>query len=68
MFDNWTTVYSTSRMYEAELVKGMLGENGIECVSMNKQDSVYLFGEIEIMVPTDQSFMAKQLILTFQNE
>ena len=68
MSDNWEVIYSTNQLYEAELVKTMLGDNEIECVIMNKQDSAYRFGEIEVFVPTEGVLKAKQLILEFKGE
>ncbi|PKP48702.1 MAG: hypothetical protein CVT94_07475 [Bacteroidetes bacterium HGW-Bacteroidetes-11] len=60
--DGWTCVYTTSFLHEAELVKGMLEENQITAFLINKQDSVYLFGDIEVHVSTDNAFTATQLI------
>lgn len=60
--DGWTCVYITSFLHEAELVRGMLEENQITAFLINKQDSVYLFGDIEVHVPTDNAFTATQLI------
>ncbi len=68
MFDNWVVIYSTSRLYEAEIIKSMMADQNIECVVMNKQDSTYLFGDIEIYVPTNEALKAKQLILDFKSE
>ncbi len=68
MATDWVSVYSTPELYEAEIIKEILAENEIECVSMNKRDSAYLTGEIEIFVPTDQAFEARQLVIKFQNE
>jgi len=68
MFDNWEVVYSTNQLYEAELVKEIMADNNIECVIMNKQDSAYHLGEIEVCIPTDDAFKAKQLILEFKGE
>lgn len=68
MSENWETIYSTDQLYEAELVKDMMADNDIECVIMNKQDSTYRFGEIEICVPTEEVFKAKQLIIEFKGE
>ena len=67
-FDNWVPVFSSAQLYEAEMVRGMLADNDIECVIMNKQDSAYMFGEIDVYVPTDQAFSAKQLILELKGE
>lgn len=68
MPDNWEIVYSTNQLYDAEILKSILEDNGIECVIMNKQDSVYKFGEIEICVSTDNTFKAKHLIQEFKGE
>jgi hypothetical protein len=68
MSENWEAIYSTDRLYEAEMVKGMMADNDIECVIMNKQDSTYRFGEIEVCVPTEEVFKAKQLIIEFKSE
>lgn len=68
MSENWEAIYSTDQLYEAELVKDMMADNDVECVIMNKQDSTYRFGEIEICVPTEEVFKAKQLIIEFKGE
>jgi len=68
MFDNWIVIYSSTELYEAEMVRSMMAENEIECVIMNKKDSTYGFGEIEVYVPTDEAFKAKQLILELGSE
>ena len=68
MFDNWIVIYSSPQLYEAEMVRSILAENEIECVIMNKKDSNYGFGEIEVYVPTADAFKAKQLILGFKSE
>jgi hypothetical protein len=68
MFDNWIVIYSTAQLYEAEMVRSFMAENEIECVIMNKKDSTYGFGEIEVYVPTAEAFKAKQLILKFKGE
>ncbi len=68
MFDNWVAIYSTNQLYEAEMAKDMLADNNIECVIMNKQDSTYHFGEIEVLVPFADVLTAKQLILEFKGE
>lgn len=40
----------------------MLEENGIECIIVNKRDSSYLWGEVELYVPKEHVIMAKHLI------
>jgi len=68
MSENWVSIYSAVQMYEAELIKSILAEKNIECVIMNKQDSTYGIGDIEIYVLNANAFNAKQLILEFKGE
>ncbi len=50
--------------YKAELLKGLLNENEIEAVIINKKDSAYLFGELELYVHVDQVIKARHIIAT----
>jgi len=68
MSDNWEVIYTTNKLYEAEMFREVLADNGIECVLMNKQDSIYKFGDIEICVPYENVLAAKQLIIQFERE
>ncbi len=68
MEDNWAKVYTSSQLYEIELIKGLLNENNIESVTIDKQDSAYLFGVIELYVKVEHAFQAKQLIEQNQGE
>lgn len=63
MENDWTKIYSTSKSFQAEMIKGMLEENGIHSVVINKQDSSYLvFGESEVYVKRDDVVKAMNLI------
>jgi hypothetical protein len=60
---NWSLIYTTTNASEASILQGMLQQNNIEAMVMNKQDSSYLnFGEIEIYVPFHLKDIAKNLI------
>ena len=60
---DWFKLYTTRDYTEANIIKGMLEENNIEVVILNKLDSSYLsFGEIELYVPTHLKDIAKQLL------
>jgi hypothetical protein len=61
---NWVKIYSTSANYKAELLKGLLMENGINAIIVNKQDSSYLFGELELYVMPNDAIQAKHIITT----
>jgi hypothetical protein len=62
MENDWVKIYECGKQYEIEIISGMLEENEIESVIMNKQDSVYLFGEYELYVKRDEILKAKTLI------
>lgn len=68
MHNNWIKVASSKQAYQIELLKGMLEENNIIAVTVNKKDSSYLaFGEIELFVESKDVIQAKNLI-KIQNE
>ena len=50
-------------MFELEMMKGFLLENGIDAVVMNKQDSSYqVFGEGELLVKKEDVQRAEKLL------
>jgi hypothetical protein len=65
MDEEWVVIYSSQQLYEIELLSGFLLENDIESFVINKQDSSYLIGEIELHVPINSILKAKQLISNF---
>lgn len=62
MDKNWTKIFASNLEFKAMIIKGVLEDNDIECVTINKKDSAYLFGEVEVYVPTDQALLANQII------
>ncbi|MFA6151656.1 MAG: DUF2007 domain-containing protein [Chitinophagaceae bacterium] len=59
----WTSIFKTNKMFEAELMKNNLEHSGIPCAIINKQDRSYLaFGEIEVHVPEEQKEEAFNII------
>jgi hypothetical protein len=60
-------IYSSGQVYQAELVKQMLTDHNIVSFLVNKQDSAYKFGEIEVFVSRDDVIRAKMLIREFEN-
>jgi hypothetical protein len=49
---NWHSIFATQNIAEANIIKGMLEENNVPVMMVNKQDSSYLnFGDIELYVP-----------------
>lgn len=62
MENDWKKIKTYTNAIQAEIVKQMLEENGIPTVEMNKQDSSYLFGKIELYVSEGSIDLAETLI------
>jgi len=62
MGNDWVNIYDAGNIQEAEMIKGMLFEQGIECSIMNKRDSAYLMGNVELYVQQKDEISAKKLI------
>jgi len=41
MENNWVSIHTVVQEYQAEMIKGMLAENDIDCVIVNKKDSTF---------------------------
>ncbi|GGH10663.1 DUF2007 domain-containing protein [Sphingobacterium alkalisoli] len=62
MENDWTKIRTYNNAIESEIVKQMLEEHGLKAVLLNKQDSSYLFGRIELYVPQEEVQEAESLI------
>ena len=67
MDDNLVMVYTTNQLYHAELLKQFLFDSGIAAFSIDKRDSNYHFGNIEVYVNRDDVIKAKILIKKFES-
>ena len=67
MENNWSLIYTSNKLYEAEILKVFLDDNGIEVFVMNKQDSSYHIGDIEVYSRPEDVMKAKLLIEKFEN-
>jgi hypothetical protein len=65
MTNDRVAVYSTNKLFEAEMIKQYLSDNDIIAFVLNKMDSVYHFGDIEILVSKDDVIRSKKLIEDF---
>jgi hypothetical protein len=60
---NWVVLKSNCQAFELEMVKGLLLENRIDAVIMNKKDSSYqMFGESELMIKEEDLHKANELL------
>ncbi len=62
MEKGWERIYSTDKAHMVSIVRSMLKENDIESIEINKKDSSYAFGDIEIFVKEEDVIFAKILI------
>lgn len=68
MDKNWVKVYSHSDFLKAELIRQLLIENAIEAVMLNKKDSSYHFGEVQIWTAETDAEAAKAVITQHESE
>ena len=61
-------IHSVGQLYLAELIRQMLADNDIPAFIINKQDSAYKFGDIEIYTYRDGVIPAKKLIQEFESQ
>ena len=61
------SIYATGDPVSAEFVRQMLEENGIRALIMNKQDSFYRHGDIELYTHRDNVIRAKKLIQEYES-
>jgi hypothetical protein len=67
MEKDWVIVYTTNKSYQAELFREVLANHNIESFVINKQDSSYKFGNIEIYVMRNYFLKAKMLVKEFES-
>lgn len=58
----WQKVYTTHMMYRAEIVKAVLEDHHLKPVLVDKQDTSYHFGSIELYVAPDEVMSAMKII------
>ena len=62
MEKQWVKLFITANPMEAEITKQMLEEHGVPAVIMNKQDSSYRFGHVELYVHKSEEAFARGLM------
>ena len=62
MEKNWVKLKARSNPLELEITKQMLEEHDIPAVVLNKQDSSYKFGLLELYVHESQEAAARLLL------
>ena len=67
MEKDWVIVYTTNKLYQAELFREVLADHEIGSFVINKMDSSYRFGNIEVYVKIDNILKAKMLVKEFES-
>lgn len=62
MEKDWKKIYTGTNFYKVELIRQVLEDREISAVVMNKQDSSYKFGQIELYVHEHDVEGAKAII------
>ncbi|SEL49827.1 putative signal transducing protein [Parapedobacter koreensis] len=62
MEKHWTKLLVTTNTFQAEITKQMLEEHGVPAVVINKQDSSYRFGQVELYVHESKEAFARDLM------
>lgn len=68
MSSDWEKIYASTHLQQVEIRKALLAQNNIQGVIINKKDSLYNFGEIELFVNRSDVLKAIQIINKFSGE
>jgi len=68
MEKDWKQVFLSGELYQAEIAREVLENNGINSVVLNQKDSVYkTFGNIEVYVHQNDETKAIELLKELKN-
>ncbi|MFW5886889.1 MAG: putative signal transducing protein [Bacteroidota bacterium] len=65
--EGWKVVFSTDKIYNAEMAKSILQENGVEAAILNHKDSEFLIGDIEVFVEEKNETNALNILKDFKS-
>lgn len=68
MEDSWKKIYGTGNPVHIDILQNLLLEKDIKSVFINKKDSAYLFGEIELYVKQNDVLQARHIIEKFEKD
>lgn len=63
MNSSWVKIYSSTQYIKAEIVRQVLVDHEIDAVLMNKQDSSYKFGEVQVFIHESHFDAAIEIII-----
>ncbi len=69
MEDTWISIYETDQLYQAEMMKDVLCDNGVKAFILNQQDSSYIMiGTIKVMIKGKDQEKAAAIIKSVNGE
>lgn len=68
MEKNWVRIYSSNQQHQINLLKGILKDNEVDSIEINKQDSFYMIGEIELHVQRQDVMKAQYIIEKYNDD
>ncbi len=66
MEESWIIVYKSGNPVHIDILQNLLLDKDIKSVFINKQDSAYHFGDIELYVRQNDVLQARQIIMKFE--
>ncbi len=68
MEKNWVCVFKTQTSYLAQIARDVLAGEGIQSVVIDKKDTNYHFGNVELYVERNKVLRAKHLLTNLSND
>lgn len=59
---DWVKIYLAGQIHQAEIVVAVLADHDIEAYLIDKKDSSYLFGDVEVYVKPPDAAKAREII------
>jgi hypothetical protein len=63
MDNSWVKIYTSNQFIKSEIVRQVLVDHEMNAVLMNKQDTAYKFGEVEVYIHQDNFDQALEIII-----
>ncbi len=60
---DWIKIYTSDKAYQIEIAKAILEDEEIQTFQVDKKDSSYAFGEIELYVQSKDEISAKLILI-----
>lgn len=68
MEKEWVKIHTATNLFQVEMIRHLLEEHNISSVIMNKQDSSYRFGQIELYTHEKDREIAQTIISNLNEE